>query len=208
MNLAYRFKEAKENKIFIVKRSYFKETISWEKTLGYIYDQSSVEDTKDLNKKYFTQIFPDQNRINTVKGNISVHAPLWIKSLSGKVWEYIPELKNFLYDLNNDFSNSEDFEHCSYYSGTYSRVCDCKSIWHTEGMVVSLASRLVSEHRDVFDAGYIQLIGRSFWKIEGEEEICVLDPGDMLLLPNELTHEVWGEGPRMGILLYKSEKNI
>jgi hypothetical protein len=32
------------------------------------------------------------------------------------------------------------------------------------------------------------------------EEVITLNPGDILFLSNEITHEVWGEGPRMGIL--------
>jgi hypothetical protein len=207
-NLKEEFIKAKESKTFIVKNSYFSKNILWQDVLDFIYNQTSFKTIEKENKKFFGQIIPEGNLIVTVKGNISIHDPLWIKSLSGNVWNDLPELKHFLYMLNNDFNNNENFENCSYYSGTFSRDCNCKSIWHTEGMVVSLASRLVSEHRDAFDAGYVQLIGKSFWKIDGKENICVLNPGDLLLLPNELTHEVWGDGPRAGILLYKSDKNF
>jgi quercetin dioxygenase-like cupin family protein len=47
------------------------------------------------------------------------------------------------------------------------------------------------------------MIGQSFWKLSGEETI-VLNPGDLVFLSKEITHEVWGEGPRMGILLFES----
>jgi hypothetical protein len=196
------FKEAKSNKSVIVKRSYFPATISWEDVLTFVYNQTSIEDINEQNKKFFTQIVPDHNLINTVHGNIAIQDPLWIKSVTGKVWEELSELKDFLYKLNNDFKNDSNFEECSYYGGTFSRNCNCDSIWHSDGIVVSLAVKHISEHRDVFDAGYVQLIGKSFWKIDGLEDV-VLEPGDLLLLPNELTHEVWGEGPRVGVLLDK-----
>jgi hypothetical protein len=208
LNLKEQFIKAKENKTFIVKKSYLESNFYWEDILDFIYKETSFEGMEIENKKFFSQIIPEGNLIVTVKGNVSIHDPLWIKSLSGNVWNYLPKLKDFLYKINNDFNNKENFEDCSYYSGTFARYCSCNSIWHTEGMVVSLASRLVSQHRDAFDAGYVQLIGKSFWKIDDKEEICILNPGDLLLLPNELTHEVWGDGPRVGILLYKSDKNI
>jgi quercetin dioxygenase-like cupin family protein len=58
---------------------------------------------------------------------------------------------------------------------------------------------VVSPHRDAHDASYLQILGQSFWKL-GEETI-ILNPGDIVFLSKEITHEVWGEGPRMGVLL-------
>ena len=207
MNLRDSFIKAKQDNKIILKRSYFNHSISWQDVLNFVYKESDVEDVQDRNKNIYSQVVPEGNLYITIKGNISVHHPLWIKSLSGKLWEEIPELKDFLIKLNKDFNSYIYFDQCEYYDETYQRNCTCDSAWHTEGMVVSLASRLVSEHRDVFDAGYIQLLGKSFWKIEGEAEVCVLEPGDLILLPNELTHEVWGDGPRAGVLLYLEENN-
>jgi hypothetical protein len=207
MNLRDKFKKAKENNTFIVERSYFSNNITWENILNFIYKESSVKDVEEKNKKTFSQIVPEGNLFITVEGNLSVYHPLWIKGLSGKIWKGLPEIKNFLIKLNDDFDSSTEFENCKYYDGTYNRGCNCYSVWHSEGIVVSLASRLVNEHRDIFDAGYIQLVGQSFWKIEGHKDICILNSGDMLLLPNNLTHEVWGDGPRSGILLECNSKN-
>jgi hypothetical protein len=207
MNLKNKFKEAKENNTFIVERSYFPNNITWEDILNFIYKASSIEDIGEKNKKNFSKVVPEGNLFITVKGELSVHHPLWIKTLSGKVWKDLPELKDFLIKLNSDFGSATAFENCQYYSETSYRDCNCGCVWHSEGLIVSLASRLINEHRDVFDAGYIQLVGKSFWKIEKHDDICVLNSGDMLLLPHELTHEVWGEGPRAGVLLYSEDKN-
>jgi hypothetical protein len=204
VSLKERFKEAKENKTFIVEKSYISELPVWDTVLKFIYDQTSEEDLEKENKKVFEQILPDLKIINTVHGNIVVQDPLWIKSLTGKAWEDIVELKTFLYKLNKDFGIDSGFENCSYYNGTVHRPCNCNSIWHSDGLVVSLAVKHISDHKDVFDAAYVQLIGKSFWKIDGDQNnIVVLNPGDLLLLPNELAHEVWGEGPRVGVLLNK-----
>ncbi len=207
LDLNKEFIKAKQDGNFIFKKSYMEELPVWEDVLKFVYQQTTVEELEKGNQKFFQQILPDLKIINTVHGNIVVQDPLWIKSLTGKAWQELPELKDFLYKLNKDFGNDSDFEDCSYYSRTFDRNCDCESVWHSDGLVVSLAVKNISEHRDVFDAGYVQLIGKSFWKISGDEEnIIVLEPGDLFLIPNELAHEVWGEGPRAGVLLYKKKK--
>lgn len=207
MNLKEKFRQAKENGTYLVERSYFPNSISWQEVLDFIYKESTVEDMGDNNKNTFQQAYPERNLFITIKGNVSIHHPLWIKGLSGQVWKDMPELKDFLIKLNKDFDRSTNFDDCVFYKGTNQRVCTCDSLWHVDGMVVSLASRLIGEHQDVFDAGYIQLVGKSYWKISGHEEICVLNPADILLLPHELTHEVWGDGPRAGLLLTVEEEN-
>lgn len=206
-NILKEFAEAKNNNNFVVKRSYISNLPAWDQVLNFVYKQTSVQDLEEGNKKFFEQILPDLKIINTVHGNIIVQDPLWIKSATGKLWEEIPELKTFISKLNKDSGNDSSFENCQYYYRTFDRNCDCDSIWHLDGLVVSLAVKHISEHRDIFDAGYIQLIGKSFWKINRDEEnVIVLDPGDLLLIPKELNHEVWGDGPRSGVLLYKKTK--
>ena len=36
--------------------------------------------------------------------------------------------------------------------------------------------------------------------MDGKETV-VINPGDLLFISKKITHEVWGEGPRMGVLL-------
>lgn len=207
-NLSQEFKNAKQTGNFIVKKSYISELPNWDSVLNFVYDQTCVDEKEKENRNFYEKIFPDGRVINTVHGNIVIQDPLWIKSVTGKVWDQISELKTFLYKLNKDFGIDSDFENCSYYDGTVLRLCNCDAVWHSDGLVVSLAVKHISDHKDVFDAGYIQLIGKSFWKINGDKDnIITLDPGDLLLLPNELTHEVWGEGPRAGVLLGKNNNH-
>ena len=111
-------------------------------------------------------------------------------------------LKKFIYKLNEDFGCIKSFEDCTFYKHWKDRPCNCEGIWHSEGFRISLANRFVSEHSDPWDACYLQVIGKSFWKIKGKEIVQYeLNPGDILFFPKESTHEVWSEGPRVGILL-------
>lgn len=59
----------------------------------------------------------------------------------------------------------------------------------------------MSRHNDIFDAGYIQLMGDSVWSLNDDEENVVLSPGDLLLITKDTPHAVWGNGPRSGLLL-------
>ncbi len=131
---------------------------------------------------------PDGQRPNT----------LWFKIKNRRLFDDIPDLKPFFEKINKDFG-SEYFENCTYYDDWFGGLCKCKGIWHVDGPVISLDNGVVSPHRDAHDASYLQILGQSFWKL-GEETI-ILNPGDIVFLSKEITHEVWGEGPRMGILL-------
>jgi hypothetical protein len=203
--LAEEFKKAKQDGSIIVKKSYITEIPTWESVLTFVYNQTSIEEYEDENKKMFQNISQDGKIVNTVHGNIVVQDPLWIKSITGKIVEDVAELKDFIVKLNKDFGVTSEFKKCLSYKKPLVGRCTCYSVWHADGLVVSLAVKHISEHKDIFDAAYIQLIGKSFWKINGNENSVIeLDPGDLLLLPNELSHEVWGEGPRAGILLNKN----
>jgi hypothetical protein len=122
---------------------------------------------------------------------------LWFKIKNRRLFDDIPDLRPFFEKLNKDFG-SDFFEECAYYNDWFAGRCNCKAVWHMDGPVISLDGGTVSAHRDVSDASYIQVLGKSFWKLG--EEVITLNPGDILFLSNEITHEVWGEGPRMGIL--------
>lgn len=124
---------------------------------------------------------------------------LWFKIKNRRLFEDMPDLKAFFEKINKDHG-SEYFENCGYYDDWQGGICNCEGNWHVDGPVISLDNSVVSPHKDVHDAAYLQILGQSFWKLSGQEEI-ILSPGDILFLSNEITHEVWGEGPRMGILL-------
>lgn len=155
-----------------LKENYFKLNISWEQAVNLLY--------------------------NNAEGSQAVHNSLWFKIKNRRLFEEFPELRDFYKKLNKEFG-SEFFEECTYYDNWMSGRCDCGGIWHIDGPVISLDNATVSPHKDVSNASYIQILGNSFWKLDGKETI-VLKPGDLLLISNQITHEVWGQGPRMGIL--------
>jgi hypothetical protein len=207
-SLVEEFKKAKQDGKVIVKKSYITELPNWDSVLTFVYKQTSIEEYEDENKKMFQNISNNGMIVNTVHGNIVIQDPLWIKSITGKIVEDVSELKDFIVKINKDFGINLDFQKCLSYKKPLVGRCTCNSVWHADGLVVSLAVKHISDHKDIFDAGYIQLIGKSFWKINGDEKnIITLNPGDLLLLPNELNHEVWGEGPRAGVLLNKKGKS-
>jgi hypothetical protein len=133
------------------------------------------------------------------KGSQQRPEVLWFKIKNRRLFGDMPDLKPFFEKINKDF-DSEFFEDCTYYDDWFAGRCRCKGLWHIDGPVISLDDETVSPHRDVSDAAYLQILGKSFWKLDGKETV-VLNPGDILFISNRITHEVWGEGPRMGILL-------
>ncbi len=134
------------------------------------------------------------------KGSQQRPEVLWFKVKNRRLFDDLPELKSFFEKINKDF-DSEYFEKCPYYDDWLGGRCRCKGIWHVDGPVISLDDERVSPHKDVGDAAYLQILGSSFWKLN-ETETVVINPGDILFLSKHTSHEVWGEGPRMGLLLF------
>ncbi len=124
---------------------------------------------------------------------------LWFKIKNRRLFDNIPDLKPFFEKINRDHG-SQYYDECKYYDNWHSGWCTCEGIWHVDGPVISLDNGVVSPHKDVRDSAYLQMLGQSFWKLDGKETIT-LKPGDIVFISKDITHEVWGEGPRMGILL-------
>ena len=124
---------------------------------------------------------------------------LWFKIRNRRLFDDLPDLRAFFQKLNKD-SGSDYFDECTFYDNWMAGRCNCKGIWHIDGPVISLDSGKVSAHQDIMDSAYIQVLGNSFWRLDGKDEI-VLNPGDIVFVSKDVTHEVWGQGPRMGILL-------
>ena len=57
----------------------------------------------------------------------------------------------------------------------------------------------MATHNDVHNSCYLQLVGYSYWELDGKDPIK-MEPGDLLFVSQSTTHRVWGEGPRSGIL--------
>lgn len=205
MNLKKQFEIAKINKEAIFLKNYFKFEVSWDRILQFLYNQSINENLQLIEKDR------DLARGVDVFGNVLLQRPLWMAPQTGLVWGKgdFPEIKEFLKKLNLDFNNEENFENCNSYNNWDTRNCDCKSIWHSEGIKISLSNKFVGDHIDPWDACYFQIKGKSYWKITGSQSTeYELNEGDILFFPKTTSHEVWSDSPRTGLLLYAVEKHI
>lgn len=125
---------------------------------------------------------------------------LWFKIKNRRIFDEMPDLRLLLKKINKEFA-SDFFEECTYNDSWDDGLCNCKGVWHMDGPVISLDNGVMSPHRDVGNGAYLQILGNSFWKLD-TTDIIVLNPGDILFLHNRVMHEVWGEGPRMGLLMF------
>ena len=130
--------------------------------------------------------------------NLQVIDPLWIKIKQRKLFSDMPEIKDFILKLNVDFGY-KFIENCSFNDDWDTGECDCYDQWHMDGFVVSIVPKTMAVHQDVHSSCYLQVIGNSFWNLDSQETIT-MEPGDILFVSQSTTHEVWGEGPRSGIL--------
>jgi hypothetical protein len=203
MGLLEDYNNAKKNNTAVFIKNYFPIDVSWERILLFLYNES-IKENQDLIEK-------DRNldRGVDVFGNVLIQRPLWMAPQTGMVWDEnsFPEIKNFLKQINLDFNNSHNFENCDSYKHWDSRNCTCSSMWHSEGIKISLSNKFVGSHSDPWDACYFQIKGTSYWKITGTDSVeYKLHEGDVLFFPKPTSHEVWSDEPRMGLLLYSVDK--
>lgn len=152
-------------------QNYFETKITWSRVLDLLYKNSNL---------------------------LQIMDPLWIKIKQRQIFSDMPEIKDFLVNLNADF-NLEFNENCSFNDSWDFGICKCNHTWHMDGFVVSLSPKTMATHNDVHNSCYLQLVGYSYWELDGKDPIK-MEPGDLLFVSQDTTHKVWGEGPRSGIL--------
>jgi hypothetical protein len=169
--------ETIKNAGYIVKPNHFEVKTDWPTVLDLIYKNS--DNTKTNGRD------------------------LWIKIKDRRPFGHIPDLRDFCHQLNKDFE-SKYIEGCDF-NKDWDKPCSCFGIWHIDGPVVSLSNIHISKHKDIKIAAYIQILGNSFWKLNDNKTIT-LKPSDVIFLNKDIEHEVWGEGPRFGVLLFAMDK--
>jgi hypothetical protein len=182
-------KIAKKNKQPIVFEKYQMPDITWQDMLNFLYKES-LPYNPDLIEKVKQVNNPED--FNSI-GNIQIQNKFWLSPQNNNIFKDFNGVSELLFKLNN----SKDNSWCSYYKNMH---CSCDSDWHFQGMRISLSNRLVSDHHDPHDVFYWQVLGTSFWKIDGDVTYT-LNPGDLFYLPEENSHEVWCDGPRAGLLI-------
>jgi hypothetical protein len=187
--------EAKKKKEGIVFRQYQIPTMTWGDVMNHIYTQSV-----DRNSSIAADLAERVKEINNIDlfdalGRVQIQNKLWLSPQQNNLFEEFPQMSELLYKLNRGVDNSQ----CRYYQDTMNEH-NCQSDWHFQGIRMSLSDRLVNDHHDPHDIFYWQMLGTSFWKIDNDIT-HVLEPGDLLYLPLENSHEVWCDGPRAGLLI-------
>lgn len=203
MNLHDEIEKTKKDLSAVVLKNYFSSDISWEQVLNFLYVNASL--VAKVSQEESKRRREAKQNGTEIYGDIYMSPPLWIKSQTGNVWEQIPQLKDYIYKLNQETNSDKKYDYCTCHDYKFKDVSKCNSGWHLDGLIISLAQRRISEHKDIKNSIYLQILGQSFWKIRGKEDTeFILDPGDIIMVPNEVSHEVWGNGPRSGLLLAES----
>jgi mannose-6-phosphate isomerase-like protein (cupin superfamily) len=187
--------EAKKKKQGIVFRNYLTPTLTWEDMMKHIYKES-IKWGDPVVRALEERVKESDNRdaIDSI-GRVQIQSKLWLSPQQNDLFEEFPQMSELLYKLNKGVNNSQ----CKYYQDTMNEH-DCQSDWHFQGIRMSLSNRVVHDHHDPHDIFYWQIVGTSFWKIDNDIT-HVLEPGDLLYLPLENSHEVWCDGPRAGLLV-------
>jgi len=189
-------KEAKKNKHGILFEKYQIPEITWEEMMKFIYKEST---TLNVNLRDKVEKINNLEAFDFI-GNIQIQNKFWLAPQTHDLFNEFKGFSELLYKLNSSVDNRE----CDYYK---QKLHNCKSDWHFQGVRMSLSDRVVSDHHDPHDIFYWQILGTSFWKIDGGITY-ELKPGDMLYLPLENSHEVWCDGPRAGLLIDNLNKML
>jgi hypothetical protein len=183
-----KIKEAKQHGHGIVFENYQPPNITWEDVLNFLYKES-ITPNYDLENKVKQHNNDDFISI----GNVQIQSKFWLAPQTSNIFKEFEGVSELLYNLNNEQEDTT----CDYYKNM-SHTCSLD--WHFQGIRVSLSNRIVSDHHDPHDIFYWQIVGTSFWKIDNGITYT-LNPGDLLYLPLENSHEVWCDGPRAGLLI-------
>ena len=186
-----KIKEAKQNSHGIVFENYQPTDITWEEVLNFLYKESVIPN-RDLEEKVKKQ----NNNDFVSLGNVQIQSKFWLAPQTSNIFKEFKGVSELLHGLNN---GQEDTS-CGYYYKVMGHNHNCDLDWHFQGIRVSLSNRLVTDHHDPHDIFYWQILGTSFWKIDNDITYT-LNPGDLLYLPFENSHEVWCDGPRAGLLI-------
>jgi hypothetical protein len=181
--------EAKNNKHGLVFEKYQMPEITWEDIVKHIYKESTL-DNPALREK--VKKFQNLETLDYI-GNLQIQNKMWLAPQTNNIFKEFKGVSELLYKLNQSKENQE----CGYY---YRNRHSCDLDWHYQGIRISLSNRFVPDHHDPHDIFYWQIVGTSFWRIDGGITYT-LNPGDLLYLPLENSHAVWCDGPRAGLLI-------
>ena len=103
-----------------------------------------------------------------------------------------------LMDKVNGFTDSKNCQY--YFQEALQANCSCNGLWHIQALRFSIGMHDVKRHKDPNDVLYWQILGKSYWKINGDKTY-ELEPGDLFYFNQNDDHEVFQDGPRAGIII-------
>jgi len=177
---------AKQNGEVLTVEKYHTSEITWEDVAKFLYSESLIPN-EILKERIY-------NQGGTLRGNVEIQSGLWFAPQGRKsIFSHFKGVTELLYKLNKSVDNTN----CDYYEA---KPCNCSSDWHLQGIRISMTDRVTDYHADTVDAIFWQILGTSLWEVD-QKENYELNPGDIVYLPTETTHKVWGVGPRLGLII-------
>jgi mannose-6-phosphate isomerase-like protein (cupin superfamily) len=179
---------AKANQKVLHFKNFQEPEVTWEDALNFVYNLSKI---------------PNENMVRMAErsGGISFGSVVanngYFRFEESNLFKTFNGIKELMEKVNGGDSG----ESCSYYRKTDGPVrCSCGMLWHIQTLRFSISDHKVSVHNDPNDVLYWQLLGTSYWKINGDIEYK-LEPGDLFYINKEDSHELRQEGPRAGIII-------
>lgn len=166
--------------------------MDWNDVMQFTYNES----VKPFN---FTQT-PEEKKNHPnveINGSLKVQPNLYIIPLARDIHIFFDSVPS----LMEKISGNSDVNSCNYYIGEYNQVpCNCKSLWHIQGLRLSLSDTLINHHHDPCDVLVWQMVGNSYWTIN-EKDSYTLEPGDLLYVSKNATHGITQDGPRLTMII-------
>ena len=118
-----------------------------------------------------------------------------------------PSWQNILINLNDSVNNNGDIKHnCLgfFFSDEANKIQEVQKV--LEELKLKYAHLYINitenggtygRHNDVIDVYYWQVQGKTIWKFDNNE--YVINPGDLIIVPKGIYHDVIPLGPRVGI---------
>jgi hypothetical protein len=182
----------KDNLDAVFFKNFHDPDMDWNDVMNFTYSES-------IKSSDFKQTPEEQKNHPNVQifGNLKVQPPLYMIPLARDIHNFF----NSVPGLMEKISGNSDVNFCNYYVGKYNEMpCSCKSIWHIQGLRLSLSDTVINHHHDPCDVLVWQMVGNSYWTIN-EKDTYTLSPGDLLYVSKNATHGITQNGPRLTMII-------
>lgn len=182
-------KNKEESRLF---KNFHDPEMDWNDVMNFMYQQAT-------NRSGFKQNEEEKKQHPNVilNGSLKTQPGLYIIPL-------IRDIHNFFhsaYTLMQKISGDKKVNSCDYYKGNDNDFpCNCGSIWHIQGLRLSVSDIVINHHHDPCDVLVWQMVGKSYWTINKKNEY-ELAPGDLMYVSKDATHGIHQTGPRLTMII-------